>query len=278
MSAPPPLAGVIGWPIGHSRSPALHGHWLRRHGIAGAYLALPVAPERFETVLRAMPHMGFRGANVTLPHKEAALALADEASPRARRIGAANTLVFDGETGAIHADNTDGFGFVENLRAARPDWRAGDGPALILGAGGAARGIVVGLLDAGATEIRLANRTRARAEALAADIGEAVTVIDWAEAEAAMDGAGLIANTTSLGMTGQPPLDLRLDAAMPEALATDAVYAPLITPFLARAEARGLAVVDGLGMLLHQARPGFEAWFGAAPVVDAALRDAVLAS
>jgi len=274
MSAPPPLAGVMGWPVGHSRSPALHGHWLRRHGLPGAYVALPVAPDAFETALRGLVALGFVGANVTLPHKQAALRLADAATPRARRIGAANTLVI--REGAVEADNTDGFGFLENLRAARPGWRADAGPALVLGAGGAARAVVAALLDAGCRELRLTNRTRARAEALAGELGGPVAVLDWAQAAAAMDGAALIVNCTSLGMDGQPPFDLALDAAAPGALATDIVYAPLDTPFLQAAAARGLATVDGLGMLLHQARPGFAAWFGVAPAVDAALRAAVL--
>ena len=276
MSGPPPLAGVIGWPVGHSRSPALHGHWLRRYGLPGAYVALAVRPEALEAALRGMAALGFAGGNVTLPHKERALALADSATPRARRIGAANTLVV--RDGAFEADNTDGFGFIENLRQNAPDWRADAGPALVLGAGGAARAVVAALLDAGAPEVRLANRTRDRAEALAQALGGPVTVLDWRQAAAAADGAATLVNTTSLGMTGQPPLELSLDAAPPGALATDIVYAPLETPFLRRAAARGLRTVDGLGMLLHQARPGFEAWFGAAPEVDDALRRAVLAA
>lgn len=274
MSAPPPLAGVMGWPVGHSRSPALHGHWLRRHGLRGAYVALATPPEAFDAALRGLVALGFAGANVTIPHKERALALADVATARARRIGAANTLVV--RDGAVEADNTDGFGFIENLRQRAPDWRADAGPALVLGAGGAARAVVAALLDAGAPGVRLVNRTRDRAEALAAALGGPVTVLDWAQAAAAADGAATLVNTTSLGMAGQPPLEVSLDAAPPGALATDIVYVPLETPFLARAAARGLRTVDGLGMLLHQARPGFEAWFGVAPEVDDALRRAVL--
>lgn len=271
---PPPVACVLGWPVGHSRSPALHGHWLRRYGLPGFYVPLAVAPGAFGTAFRALPALGLAGGNVTVPHKEQALALADSATARARRIGAANTLVV--RDGAIEADNTDAFGFIENLRERAPLWRADRGPALVLGAGGAARAVVVALLDAGAPEVRLANRTRARAEALAEAVGGGVSVVDWARADEAADGAMTLVNTTSLGMVGQPPLGLSLDAAAPEALATDAVYVPLVTPFLARAAARGLQTVDGLGMLLHQARPGFEAWFGRAPVVDAELRAAVL--
>jgi shikimate dehydrogenase len=273
MTAAPPVAGVMGWPIGHSRSPALHGHWLRRYGLPGWYVPLGVPPDRVETAIRALPALGFAGANVTAPHKEAALRLADVATPFARRVGAANTLVV--RDGAIHADNTDGFGFLENLREAIPGWRADAGPVLVLGAGGAARGVVAALLDAGAPEVRLANRTRARAEALAADLGGPVASVDWAAATAAADGAALLVNTATPGETAEPPF--RFDAASASAVATDIVYVPLTTPFLAAAAARGLRTVDGLGMLLHQARPGFEAWFGRAPAVDAELRAAVLA-
>jgi shikimate dehydrogenase len=277
MSAP--VAGVMGWPVSHSRSPRLHGHWLRRYGIAGHYVPLAVAPEAFDLAFRGLAALGFAGANVTLPHKERALALADAATPRARRIGAANTLVL--RDGGVEADNTDGFGFLENLRQCAPGWRAGAGPAVVLGAGGAARAVVAALLDAGCPELRLTNRTRDRAEALAGALGGAlggpVTVVDWAEAPAAMDGATTLVNATSLGMQGQPPFDLPLDAAPAGALATDLVYVPLLTPFLAAAQARGLATVDGLGMLLHQARPGFAAWFGREPEVDEDLRRAVLA-
>jgi shikimate dehydrogenase len=277
MSGPVPLAGVIGWPVGHSRSPALHGHWLSRYGIRGHYVPLMVAREDLATVLAAMPRMGFRGANVTLPHKETALALATKTSEQARAIGAANTLVFL-QGGGFRADNTDGFGFLSNLRQAQPSWRAAAGPALVLGAGGAARAIVAALLDAGVPELRLANRTRARAEALAGAFGPRVRVVAWERAGAAMTGAATVVNTTSLGMAGQPPLDLGFDAAEPGTLVTDIVYQPLVTPFLARAADAGLTTVDGLGMLLHQAAPGFEAWFGRRPEVDEALRRAVLAA
>ena len=271
----PPLAGVIGWPIGHSRSPRLHGHWLRRSGIEGYYIPLALAPEAFAQGLASLPGLGFKGVNVTIPHTEAALAAASEVSARAARIGAANTLTFLAD-GGIHADNTDGYGFLENLRQEAPDWRAERGPALVLGAGGAARAVIAALLDAGAPEVRLANRTRARAEQLAEHLGGPVVVVDWDEASEAVDGAATIANTSALGMVGQPPLDIRLDAAPGHALVTDIVYEPLITPILAAARARGLGAVDGLGMLLHQGVPGFERWFGQTPRVDAELRAAVL--
>lgn len=269
------LAGVIGWPVGHSRSPRLHGYWLALHGIDGAYVPLAVQPRDFERALKALAALGFRGANVTLPHKEAALALADRASPEARRIGAANTLVV-GEDGGVEARNTDGFGFIENLREGVPGWRANAGPAAVIGAGGAARALLVALVDAGVPEIRLVNRTAARAEALAAELGGPIRVRSWAERGAALEDAALLVNSTTQGMTGEPALDLPLERLPPEAVVNDIVYTPLETPLLAVARARGNPVVDGLGMLLHQARPGFAAWFGVEPRVTGALRAFVL--
>lgn len=269
-----PLAGVIGCPVGHSRSPLLHGQWLKVHGLAGHYVPMHVAPEDLDMVLRTLPAAGFVGANVTLPHKEAALALADEVSPTARRIGAANTLTF--HDGRISADNTDGYGFIQNLRESVPGWQASDGPALVLGAGGAARAVLVALAEAGVPQIWLANRTRARAEALVASLGLPIEVLDWADYADALPGAALVVNTSSLGMAGQPALDLPAEALCPQAVVTDIVYTPLETALLRDARARGCRVVDGLGMLLHQAVPGFERWFGQRPVVDAALRKAVM--
>ncbi len=265
------LAGVIGWPVGHSRSPRLHGYWLERHGIDGAYLPLAVRPEDFAEVLRALPRMGFRGANVTVPHKEQALALADHVEPLARRIGAVNTLVVAPD-GSLEGRNTDAFGFLENLRQGRPGFKGGQGPAVVLGAGGAARAVIAALQDEGCPEIRLLNRTQGRAEEVAAALGGPVTVLPWESRAEALDGAALLVNTTTLGMSGQPPLELRLEALPVTALVTDIVYAPLQTPLLLAAAARGNPVVDGLGMLLHQARPGFAAWFGVMPAVDDGLR------
>jgi shikimate dehydrogenase len=275
MTAPPLLAGVVGWPIGHSRSPRLHGHWLRRYGIAGYYVPLALRAEDLEAGLRALPKLGFRGVNVTLPHKERVLALATSVSERAARIGAANALTF-GARGEIEADNTDGHGFIANLRQSAPGWSAATGPALVLGAGGGARAVVDALIAEGAPEVLLANRGRARAEALRDHFGARITVVDLRDAEAAAAGAATIVNTTSLGMAGQPPLTFRLDAAPAEALVADLVYQPLETPLLAAARARGMTAVDGLGMLLHQAVPAFERWFGRRPVVDDELRAAVL--
>ncbi|MFO1209051.1 MAG: shikimate dehydrogenase [Amaricoccus sp.] len=275
MSAAPPLAGVIGWPIGHSRSPRLHGHWLRRYRIDGHYIPIALSPEAFEAGLRALLQLGFRGVNVTIPHKEAALALATTTTERARAIGAANTLTF-GPDGSIHADNTDGYGFVANLRQHVPGWDPAAGPALVLGAGGAARGIVAALLAEGAPELRLANRTGERAESLAAHFGPRVRVVAWEEALAGAGDATMVVNTTSLGMAGEPELPFRFDAGG-SYLVTDLVYGAEPTPFVRAARQRGLPAIDGIGMLLHQAVPGFEAWFGRRPEVDAELLAAVLA-
>ncbi len=271
------LAGVMGWPVAHSRSPRLHGLWLQRYGIDGAYLPFAVRPENLPAALGCLPLLGLRGVNVTLPHKEAALGLCTRVSEAARRIGAVNTILV-GEDGALEGSNTDAFGFLEHLRASQPSFRPESGPAVLLGAGGAARAIAVALLDAGVPELRLANRTAARAAALASELGPRVKRVDWADREAALAGAGLLVNSTTLGMTGQASLDLDLAALPRQATVYDIVYVPLETPLLAAARARGNATVDGLGMLLHQARPGFAAWFGQEPEVDAALRDFVLAA
>jgi shikimate dehydrogenase len=274
MTAAPPLAGVIGWPVAHSRSPRLHGHWLARYGIDGYYIPIALPPERFGEGLRALPGLGFRGVNVTIPNKEAALALADVVTPRAEAIGAANTLTFT--DGAIHADNSDGYGFIANLRQHAPAWSAATGPALVLGAGGSARAVVQSLLAEAAPEIRIANRTRARAEALARHFGSRIRVVDWQDATAAAADAATVDNTTSLGMAGNTDLPISL-AGVRDALVTDLVYGAEPTPFIAEARARGLTAVEGLGMLLHQAVPGFERWFGVRPAVDDDLRAAVLA-
>jgi len=270
------LAGVFGWPIGHSRSPRLHGFWLAEHGIDGAYLPFAVKPENLAGALRALPLLGLRGVNLTLPHKEAALALVDRVTPEARRIGAVNTILV-GEGGELEGSNTDGYGFIEHLRASQPRWRPAAGPAVLVGAGGAARAIAVALLDAGVTELRIVNRSRPRALALAAALDARAQAVNWSDRVGALAGAMLLVNSTSLGMTGQPALDLDLTRLPAAAVVDDIVYVPLETPLLAAARARGNPVVDGIGMLLHQARPGFTAWFGIAPAVTPALRDWVLA-
>ncbi len=271
LSGKASLAGVIGWPIGHSRSPRLHGTWLERHRIDGAYLPLAVAPGRLAAALEGLSALGFRGGNVTIPHKEEALRLADRLTPRAKAIGAVNTLVVE-EAGLL-GDNTDAFGFLANLKEGA-GWTPAGKRCLVLGAGGASRAVIWGLLDGGAAEVVVTNRTAERAGRLAEEFGAASC--PWEAREAALTGMDLLVNTTSLGMQGQPELTLALDALPPHCLVTDIVYAPLMTPLLQAAEARGNPVVDGLGMLLHQARPGFAAWFGIEPEVDQALRDAVL--
>lgn len=278
MTEPPriPLAGVIGHPIAHSRSPALHGFWLKRMGIKGHYIPIDVAPADLPEVLQMLPRLGFVGINVTIPHKEAVLKLADVVTDRAALIGSANTLIFR-KDGKVHADNTDGAGFVANLRQHAPRWAPAAGPAAVLGAGGAARAVVAALIEIGVPEIRLANRTRARADALRSDFGAKVVVHEWVQAGAMIEGCATLVNTTSLGMVGKPDLTVPLDALRPGMLVTDLVYVPLKTQLLLRAEAAGCTVVDGLGMLLHQAAPGFERWFGTRPEVDEASRAAVLA-
>jgi shikimate dehydrogenase len=277
MTQSPPLAGVVGWPIGHSRSPALHGYWLRKYGIDGYYVPVGIKPQDFETAILAMPKLGFRGINLTIPYKESILPLLDSVSDRAALIGAVNTVVFR-EAGGIYGDNTDGYGFIQNLRQSRPDWNPKAGPALVLGAGGAARAIVSALLTEGVPEIRLSNRTRQRCEIFREQFGARITIVDWNKASEGADGAATIVNTTSLGMDGKPANPVKLDAAPGTALVTDIVYTPLKTGFLRQAEELGLTTVDGLGMLLHQAVPAFEHWFDKRPEVDDALREIVLSA
>ncbi len=270
-------ACVIGWPVEHSRSPVIHRYWLNEYGIDGAYEKEAVKPADLGRFLQELSGHGYVGANVTLPHKEAALAAAGAADAAALAIGAANTLWLD-EKGALHASNTDAYGFVTNLDAEAPQWNEGVGLAMVLGAGGAARAILYGLLAAGVPRILLANRTKAKAEALARVFGPQIEVIDWDERAAKLSACGFLINSTSLGMTGQPPLDIDISALPVSAIVADIVYAPLLTPLLVKAAKRGNAVVDGLGMLLHQAVPGFERWFGVRPNVTPALRAHVVAT
>jgi shikimate dehydrogenase len=265
------LAGVMGWPVAHSRSPKLHGYWLEHHGIAGAYVPLPVAPGRVADALKGLSALGFSGCNVTIPHKLEVMKLVDNVDPLAQRIGAVNTVVVE-KDGKLSGFNTDGYGFVESVREVRPDWKADAGPVVVLGAGGGARAIVVTLIAEGAKDIRLLNRTTTRAEELATAAGPQVRVLAWDKRAEALDGAALLVNTTSQGMVGQPPLDISLDALPKTALVSDIVYNPLVTPLLATAKARGNVVADGLGMLLHQARPAFRAFYGVTPEVTPELR------
>jgi len=270
-------ACVIGWPVGHSRSPLIHRYWLKQYGIDGAYEKEAVRPEDFAAFVNGLAEHGYVGANVTLPHKEAALRLARSADEAAIAIGAANTLWLDAE-GALHASNTDAYGFMTNLDAEAPQWNEGLGGAMVLGAGGAARAILYGLIKVTDAKIFLANRTRTRAEALAHVFGPRVEVIDWEKRNDALATCGLLVNTTSLGMVGQAPLDIDLAALPQDAVVADVVYTPLLTPLLVAAAKRGNPTVDGLGMLLHQAVPGFERWFGVRPEVTPALRAYVVAS
>ncbi len=268
-------AGVMGWPVDHSRSPALHGFWLKAYGIDGSYERLPVKPDELAAALRALPERGFAGVNLTVPHKEAAMSVVDEVSPEGQRIGAVNTI-FATADGRLKATNTDAYGFITSLKFGAPNFDPKAGPAVVLGAGGAARAVCVALQDAGVPEICVINRTTTRAENLARDLGGNLGVAPWEERTARLKTAGLLVNTTTQGMQGQPALDLDLQTLSPRAVVTDIVYTPLETQLLAGARARGNTVVDGLGMLLYQAQRGFEGWFGQKPEVTAALRAHVL--
>jgi shikimate dehydrogenase len=273
------IAGVMGWPVAHSLSPLLHGYWFERYGIDGIYVPLPVAPADVELAFRALPRLGFRGWNVTLPHKEAAYRLVDDLDATARRMKAVNTVLVDAE-GRTEGYNTDGLGFIANLDAMAPGWRTGQGRAVLLGIGGAARAVAHALVADGITALTLVNRTVQKADALASEL-EAVTgcdleVVSWEGRAAALAEASLLVNCTSLGMHGQPALDLELEDLRVDAAVADLVYVPLETSLLARARARGNPVVDGLGMLLHQAVPGFTHWGGVRPEVDPGLRSCLL--
>ncbi|MCF2906031.1 shikimate dehydrogenase [Octadecabacter sp. CECT 8868] len=270
-----PLAAVLGHPIVQSKSPKLFRHWLKTYDRAGHYVPIDVSEADFQSVVRTMPKMGFVGCNVTAPHKLAALELADLATDRATLIGAANTLIFR-KDGKIHADNTDGYGFIANLKQGAPGWAPSIGPAAVLGAGGAARAVIASLIEVGVQEILLSNRTRPNAEALKSSFGSKVTVVDWVQAGNMLENAATVINTTSLGMQGKPELRVPLDGLRRGTVVTDLVYAPLKTHLLQEAEAAGCVVVDGLGMLLHQAVPGFERWFGVRPEVDVNTRAAIL--
>ena len=275
MTGKIPLAGVIGSPISHSKSPQLHRHWLKTYGLAGDYIPMDVASNDLKDVLRTLPKAGFVGVNITIPHKETVLEIADLVTDRATLIGAANTLIFR-KDGKIHADNTDGYGFIENLKSGAPNWNPRAGPAAVFGAGGAARAVVASLLDAGVPEILITNRTRVRAEKLADDFGKRLTIVDWVQAGNILEDSALVVNTTSLGMIGKPAMRVPLDGLRPGTVVTDLVYTPLKTDLLAAAEAAGCITVDGLGMLLHQAVPAFERWFGRRPDVDSLTRAAAL--
>ena len=271
------LAGVMGWPVSHSRSPVLHNYWLRHYGLNGAYVLLPVDPVRLPAAIAGLAALGFAGCNVTIPHKVNAMKLVDLVDPVARRIGAINTIVV-GSDGALSGFNHDGFGYIQSLLDAQSDWRADAGPVTVLGAGGAARAVIVSLAERGAREIRLVNRTLQSAQDLAREFGAPVKAIPWERRHDALADVALLVNTTSLGMSGQPALDLSLDKLPTRALVSDVIYVPLETPLLIAARQRGNATVGGLGMLLNQARPAFKSWFGVMPELTPELWRAVEAT
>ena len=270
-----PAVAVLGYPIHHSKSPRMHGYWLDQAGVSGYYVPLGIHPDNFEDALKNMPKLGFRGANVTIPHKERALEMADFASERAQRIGAANTLYFDAD-GKIHADNTDGYGFITNLKKGAPDWSARAGSALVLGAGGAARAILDALITEETPKIYLTNRTKERAQDLASEFGSSIEVLDWDYKNSALSNVKTLINTTSLGMNGEGDLGLDFSQLTSAMTVTDIVYTPLETDLLQQAKQRGCTCVDGLGMLIYQGVPGFSNWFGVNPKVTDELRELLL--
>jgi shikimate dehydrogenase len=276
-SSPFGLAGIVGWPVAHSRSPKLHNYWIEKYGLNGAYVQLPVAPGMLDQAIGGLKALGFRGCNITLPHKVDALKLVDEVDPMAKRMGAMNTIVVQPD-GSLKGFNNDGFGYIQSLLDAQPDWRADAGPITVLGAGGAARAVVLSLADRGAKEIRLLNRTDAKAQALAAEFGAPVKALPWNDRHNALADVALLVNTTSQGMHGNPALELDLAALPKHALVSDVIYVPLETPLLAAARQRGNPTVNGLGMLLNQARPAFHAWFGVMPELTPELRRAIEAT
>ena len=268
------LAGVMGWPIAHSRSPMLHNYWMREHALSGVYVPLAIKPEALAAALWALHALGFSGCNLTLPHKQKAMTMVDEVDEVAKRIGAISCVTVRTD-GSLAGANNDCFGFIHNLKQEHPHWRANAGPAVVLGAGGGARAVCYALMRDGAPEIRVANRSYERAQQLAAAFGGALKAVRWEQRHDALDGAAMAVNTTSQGMHGQPALDIRLDALPKTALVADIIYTPLETPFLATARQRGNRTSNGLGMLLHQGRPAWKRWFGIEPAVSAQLRGTI---
>lgn len=271
------MAGVMGFPVMHSRSPRLHNHWLAKHGLLGHYMPLAVQADKVEAALRALPALGFAGCNLTMPHKETAIPTMDRLSPLARKIGAINCVVVAPD-GSLEGHNFEALGYADSLAQEVAGWRPDAGPIVILGAGGGARAVAAGLLERGATTIRVFNRTPERAARLAVHLGPRVEALPWAQRSDAAADAVLVVNTTSQGMQGQPPLDMRLDALPRSAVVSDLIYSPRETPFLAEGRRRGHATVNGLGMLLNQARLSFNAWFGVTPEVTADVRSMIEAT
>ena len=262
----------MGWPIAHSRSPLLHNYWFRQHDLAGTYVPLAIRPESLAAALRALHPLGFAGCNLTIPLKQHAMTIVDEVDTTAQRIGALSCVIVRPD-GSLAGTNNDWYGFIHNLKQTLPGWRADAGPVAVLGAGGGSRAVCYGLLQEGAKEIRLVNRTFARARAIAEEFDGPIAPLPWQQRHDVLDGVALVVNATSQGMTGQPALDIRLDKLAQAALAADIIYTPLETPFLAAARERGNRTVNGLGMLLHQGRPAWKAWFGIEPEVTQELRD-----
>ena len=271
------IAGLLGWPVAHSRSPTIHNYWLKEHGLAGRYVLFAVPPEKLSIALPGLAALGLRGCNVTTPHKQAVMPMIQSVDPLARRIGAVNTIVVD-KDGALKGFNNDGNGFIQSLRDARPTWRPDSGPIVVLGAGGAARAVVASLADQGAREIRIVNRTAERAQAIASEYGPPVTASEWEQRGEILADVALLANCTNQGMAGKPALEISLDRLSPGAIVGDLIYTPPETPLLAAARARGNLTVNGLGLLLNQARPAFQAWFGVLPEITPGLLKAVAAT
>jgi shikimate dehydrogenase len=265
------LAGVMGWPVMHSRSPKLHNYWFEKYGIAGTYVPLAVPPEELRAALRALPALCFSGCNLTIPHKEAAVSIVDEVDRTANSIGAISCVVVRPD-GSLFGTNNDGYGFIESIQEEAPDWRADAGPVVVVGAGGASRAVLWALADRGAREIRLVNRTFERAKALAERFRSPIKAVRWEDRHMALAGAALLVNTTNQGMVGEPPLELDLQELPRTSLVVDIVYVPRDTPLLLDARRRGNRTVGGLGMLLHQARPAWQAWFGIERQVTRELR------
>lgn len=271
------IAGLLGWPVAHSRSPVIHNHWIERYGVQGRYVLFPVPPEQLAAALKGLSVLRMRGCNVTTPHKQAVMPLLDHVDPLAQRIGAVNTIVVEPD-GSLRGFNNDGNGFVQSIRDARPDWRPDAGPITVLGAGGAARAVVASLAVQGAREIRVVNRTYERAQELQTRLGPPVVAMRWEQREHALAGIALLANATNQGMAGKPPLDIALDRLPKQAIVGDLIYTPPVTPLLAAARARGNPTVNGLGLLLNQARPAFNAWFGVMPDITPELIRAIEAT
>jgi shikimate dehydrogenase len=271
------IAGLLGWPVAHSRSPTIHNYWLKEHGLAGRYVLFAVPPEKLSIALPGLAALGLRGCNVTTPHKQAVMPMIQSVDPLARRIGAVNTIVVD-KDGALQGFNNDGNGFIQSLRDARPTWRPDSGPIVVLGAGGAARAVVASLADQGAREIRIVNRTAERAQGIASEYGAPVTAYAWEQRGEILADVALLANCTNQGMAGKPALEISLDRLAPGAIVGDLIYTPPETPLLAAARARGNLTVNGLGLLLNQARPAFQAWFGVLPEITPGLLKAVAAT